>query len=240
MDEVELMAYLTTKLSLNFNNADFMVLTAGKHYTGGNKRPNWRLTPKPNSPFWYADKIVWLHDGLPIEEPEPEPEPEGNWQRLFPTRHLVIETNNSSERYTELYLDDAKFRTIVLTYDADRADQAYFDIYATRACAKRGDEVRFYNASGEDIVFRLSSSSESNWDEETDVVTNYNVNVKYNGRRYFNFYKLLSGGTMRFVLADTRTEIDPEYPNDSNIFQSWYAYGVTIVEEWGGNEEENE
>lgn len=40
MDEVELMAYLTTKLSLNFNNADFMVLTAGKHYTGGNKRPN--------------------------------------------------------------------------------------------------------------------------------------------------------------------------------------------------------
>lgn len=61
MDETQLIAALRTKLNLNFNNVDFLVRNVGILYTGGEARPNWRLSAAPNSPFWYDDRVIWLH-----------------------------------------------------------------------------------------------------------------------------------------------------------------------------------
>jgi hypothetical protein len=74
LDEIGLLAYLTTKLGLNFNNLDFVVRNAGIVYTGGEVRPNWRVIPAPESPFWYHDQILWLHGGSPVD-PGPDPDP---------------------------------------------------------------------------------------------------------------------------------------------------------------------
>lgn len=60
-DEPGLVAELRSKLNLNINNRDFLIRPAGVHYTGGEQRPNWRLTAAPNSPFWYDDQVIWLH-----------------------------------------------------------------------------------------------------------------------------------------------------------------------------------
>lgn len=61
MDEPALVQALRTKLNLNITAEDFLVRPAGILYIGGEQRPNWRLTAAPNSPFWYADSVVWLH-----------------------------------------------------------------------------------------------------------------------------------------------------------------------------------
>lgn len=74
LDEQGLLAYLTTKLGLNFNNIDFVVRNAGIIYTGGEVRPNWRVVPAPESPFWYNDQILWLHSGTSVD-PDPDPDP---------------------------------------------------------------------------------------------------------------------------------------------------------------------
>lgn len=61
MNEVQLIAKLRTKLNINFNSVDFLVRPVGIEYTGGDARPNWRLSAAPNSPFWYDDCVIWLH-----------------------------------------------------------------------------------------------------------------------------------------------------------------------------------
>ena len=70
MDASQLAQYLTQKFNLNFHGQDFLIELAGITYTGGTLRPNWRLQARPESPFWYDDKIIWLHSGE-SEEPEP-------------------------------------------------------------------------------------------------------------------------------------------------------------------------
>lgn len=60
MSAVELAMFLTNKLNLNISPLDFLIEPAGISYTGGEQRPNWRLQPKPDSPFWYDSKIIWL------------------------------------------------------------------------------------------------------------------------------------------------------------------------------------
>lgn len=99
LDEPALVQVLVEKTGLNLDPRDFLIATAGITYTGGLARPNWRLEARPDSPYWYGQVIIPLHDGTipePPPEPEPEPEPEpveGHYELLFPPKLLSLDVS---------------------------------------------------------------------------------------------------------------------------------------------------
>lgn len=227
MDEKELVAFLKTKLALNLNNVDFLVKPDGISYTGGNKQPNWRITAAPNSPFWYSDKIIWLHDGTPVIEPpdpdpDPEPEPVVNYQRLFPIDHVAAYLGQG-EDYVDPYMRDHIGKTVFLRCPAEPNYKPDIFLVCTPELTV-GTEVRYYNTMSDPYLFIVESES---YAPGTFGSPNQrNVNVIVNGRSPTTLL-LASGGMMRAILM----EVVEEDMGD-NVFtyhQTWHIVGATIV-----------
>lgn len=64
--DTQLLAYIAEKLGITLYPEDFEVDERFINYAGGLKTPNWRLKARHNSPVWYGEVVVHLHDGLPL------------------------------------------------------------------------------------------------------------------------------------------------------------------------------
>jgi len=228
MDEVELLAFLKTKLSLNLNSVDFIVEPDGIEYTGGYKQPNWRIVAAPDSPFWYSDKVIWLHDGTPAVEPPPPPPPPPPpeddiiYQRLFPI--VKIDTYlGAGGDYVDVYLKENEGKTVFLNCPPDPTYAQDIWFVATPDM-EVGHEVHMYNTMP--LPYTILMETESIQTVIGDTTNLKNLYIKVNGVDPIEF-DLLSGGFMRAILMEVKSEEVGD--GVTAVYQTWHLIGAAIA-----------